>query len=70
MIPLLIGSLFLALLIVIAAHNILSNTRWWLCPICFRWHNNIGETHHNPPLSGSLDTCPKPCPYCAKHNTL
>ena len=66
MTTLLIGTLFLAPLVVIAANNILSNTRWWLCPFCFRWHNNIGETHHNPPMTGALENSPKPCPGCAR----
>ena len=67
-----IGTLFLALLIIIiiAANNLIRGTRWWLCPFCFRWHNHIGETMHNPPMTGALENQPKPCPDCAKHQIL
>ena len=44
-------------------------TKWWLCPICLEWHNNIGEKSPYPPTFGRIMDKPcEFCPDCARRN--
>lgn len=49
---------------IIIASYLLNRTTWHLCQSCFRWHNNIGESHASPPVTGALSNEPKLCSEC------
>jgi hypothetical protein len=40
---------FLALLILIAAPLVVSNRKWYSCPICGAYHSNCGDILLTPP---------------------
>ena len=62
-----IGGGFMLLLVILAARNMLSTTKWWLCPRCLHWHNQIGETMDRAPYTGIVASpVHKYCPQCCR----
>lgn len=61
-----IGLGFALLFMILAARFILNTTKWWLCPWCFQWHNEISEVHPSTPMTGELQPEHKPCLSCCR----
>ena len=64
-----VGLIVVGGLLFIYACFLNNSTKWWLCPHCLDWHNNVGEKVGLPPITGQIasDHC-KFCQDCARRN--
>lgn len=65
---LVVALMALAFVAIIAATNFLNNTKWWLCPRCYRRFNQYGEYHQHIPMTGQVQRTGRCCPDCHKAN--